>query len=97
MEQAQFSDLAVSANTEDGLTVGIVTTKQGQRSVRSATSNIFSRTKYFLQLPEARLPAATAGSPGRGRGLQVVRAGAAVRPGAQHQQPPVRLQLPGQF
>jgi len=33
VEQCQFSDLAITANTEEGISVGLVTLKNGQRSV----------------------------------------------------------------
>ena len=34
VEQCQFSDLAITATTEEGINVGIVTTKNGTRNVK---------------------------------------------------------------
>ena len=34
VEQCQFCELAITANTEDGINVGIVNTKSGTRNVK---------------------------------------------------------------
>ena len=34
VEQCQFSELAITAHTEEGISVGIVSVKNGQRSVK---------------------------------------------------------------
>ena len=34
VEQCQFSDLAITATTEEGINVGIVTTKNGTRTLK---------------------------------------------------------------
>ena len=34
VEQCQFSDLAITANTEEGISVGLVNIKNGQRNVK---------------------------------------------------------------
>ena len=34
VEQCQFSELAITADTEEGISVGIVSVKNGQRSVK---------------------------------------------------------------
>ena len=56
VEQCQFSELAITANTEEGISVGIVSVKNGQRSVKyeedcqeTSSSNI----NPCLQPPEA--------------------------------------------